>query len=190
MKKLFFVLVYLFLFQTVTYSESVTIPVGTVIPLAYSCEVTSRKVLPDEKIPVYVVRDVLINNRVVFPRGAQGYVTVFDAKKVQTWSLTQWDKGGFIEIDGGAVQDVYGNMRQINYQDYHRGADARKGSMAACFSNGNVNSPYNYTNNQTFNSNSYAFGGTSYSQNASIRKDTRFRGVTANEFELNYADEI
>ena len=46
-------------------TESVSVPKGTVVPIAYAIKVSSRDVKQDEQIPVYVAKDVYVNDKLL-----------------------------------------------------------------------------------------------------------------------------
>ncbi len=182
----YFCLLSLFLFCNLdvnAISDDLSVPKGTVIPLAYSIKVNSRNVKPDDQIPVYVVKDVLVNGRVVFNKGAKGYLTVFDARKVNAWSWTEYKKGGFIEFDGGEVADAKGIMRKIDYNEYLKGADLNPSSSTVYVGNSYINGTnQNVSTVGTAFSNGYSITG----ENVIIPKDTRFRVKTSEDFIINY----
>lgn len=178
----YFCLLSLFLFcnsSVNAISDNLSVPKGTVIPLAYAIKVNSRNVKPDDQIPVYVVKDVLVNRKVVFNKGAKGYLTVFDAKKVNTWSWTDYKKGGFIEFDGGEVADTNGVMRKIDYNEHLKGADLDPSSSNVYVGNSYISgSNKNISTVVTSFSNGYSITG----ENVIIPKDTRFRVKTSEDF--------
>nr|DAI50861.1 MAG TPA: hypothetical protein [Caudoviricetes sp.] len=166
-------------------TESVSVPKGTVVPIAYAIKVSSRDVKQDEQIPVYVAKDVYVNDKLVFQKGAKGYISVFDVYKVQTWSLTDYKKGGFIEFDGGAIADVNGVMRKFDYDEKVKGADLDPNSARVTIGDTSYSglNPWNNVNASSV-ATSYTNGYSIVGKNAEIPKDTRFRVKTSEAFVL------
>lgn len=194
MKKIILALVSLFVIQNFVSAETVTVPAGTVIPFSYNIEVNSKKILPDDQIPITVVRDIYINNNLVFKKGAQGYLVVFDVKKVRTWHPTEYKKGGYIAIEDGMITDITGNMHNISYKEYQKGSDLGPIYTTTNLNHATLNTPYNYrTNNismneqglSTTNSNGLKITG----DNVIIQKGTRAKAVIDNEFKIDLKNE-
>lgn len=146
------------------FSEQLTIPQDTEIPLAFTQKILGKNVNPDDKLPVYVVKDVIINGKIVFAQNSPGYLNVFDVKVSQYWKPGHYDGlGGYINIDGGKIQDVSGVMRDINYKETFKGKDSDSYAVAqGMWMNGNY-----------------------YAHNPIIRQGQRFKANTQYEFKID-----
>lgn len=164
MKKIIFILS-LLLIGCQVYSEQITIPQNTEIPLAFTQKILGKKVNPDDMLPVYVVKDVIVNGKVVFAQNSPGYLNVFDVKVSQYWKPGHYDGlGGYINIDGGKIQDVNGVMRDISYQEIIKGKDS---------------DPYAVAQGMAMNANYYA-------HNPIIRQGQRLKAKTLAEFTIDF----
>lgn len=190
MKKVLLFLLLILMSQNICSAETITVPSGTIIPFSYDIEVSSKKVQPDDQIPITVVRDIIINNKVIFQKGAKGYLTVFDAKKVRTWHPTEYKKGGYIEIEDGMITDINGTMRPISYKDYQKGRDLQPVAITSNFgmanltTNRGLNADYNEQDFGTINPNGWQMGGS----NVIIQKGTRARAVIPQSFKIEIGD--
>lgn len=164
MKKFVILICSIFLIQNVVSAETITVPGNTEIPLAFSEKILGKKVKPDDKLPIYVVKDVIINGKIIFPQNATGYLNVFDVKVSQYWKPGHYDGlGGYLDIDGGAIQDINGNMRNISYKQIIKGKDSDSYAVAQ---------------GMWMNANYYA-------HNPIIRQGQRFKANTLSEFKID-----
>lgn len=188
MKKVLCLLI-LLLTPAICLAETITVPAGTIIPFSYDIEVSSKKVQPDDKIPITVVRDIIINNKIIFQKGSKGYLTVFDAKKVRTWHPTEYKKGGYVEIEDGMITDINGTMRQISYKDYQKGRDLQPVAITSNFgmanltTNRGLSANYNEQNFGSINPNGAITG-----SNVVIEKGTRARAIIPQTFKIEIGD--
>lgn len=193
-------------------AENITVDAGTVVPVEIQTDINSRKLKADDLVPVIVVRDIVINGKVVFAKGAEGYLRVFDCTKVDTWG-SNWRKGASIEFDGAEIKDITGQVRKFNFDESFKGADITVGTSVCGFSNTNtrgtanasVNANANVVNpyGQRYSATGNAYGTANYSENSNtmssaflnghrfigenimIKKGHRFRIQASETFKVN-----
>lgn len=131
-----------------------------------------KKVTPDSQIPFYVAKDVIVDGKVIFAKNAKGYLIVFDAYKVKRCDYFEYCKGGYIEIEDGFVQELNGNMREINYKERYEGNDCQPTSSTTTI----------YVVDTTSNTLTTNGG---IASNVTLPKDQRFRINLKNEFKID-----
>ena len=211
MKKFIFILFISFFIILPLKAEVITVNNGTIVPVEIQIDINSRKLKADDLVPIIVVRDIEVNNKVVFPKGAEGYLRVFDCTKVDTWG-SNWRKGATVEFDGAGLKDATGKLRKFSFNECFKGADITVGTAVSTISNtqtqGTVNAIVNGSTNITnpyrasINAQSNAYGVANYSENANsmtssimnghrfigenimIKKGHRFRIETAETFKI------
>ncbi len=212
MKKIIFSLLLSMLVFTPVNAENITVDAGIVVPVEIQTDINSRKLKADDLVPVIVVRDIAINGKVIFAKGAEGYLRVFDCTKVDTWG-SNWRKGASIEFDGAEIKDVTGQMRKFNFDESFKGADITVGTSISSLSstsahgtanafvnaNANVVNPYgqrysavgnvygtkNYSENTNTMSSTFLNGHRFIGENIMIKKGHRFRIQSSKTFKVN-----
>lgn len=185
MKKFVFSLLLSLLAFVPVNAETITVNVDTVVPVEIQSDINSRKLKADDLVPIVVVRDIVINDKIVFAKGAEGYLRVFDCTKVDTWG-SNWRKGASIEFDGAEIKDVTGHMRKFNFNESFKGADITVGTGISSFSNTNtrgtanafVNTSANITNpyGQRYSGTGNAYGTANYSENTNTMSSAFMNG--------------
>lgn len=166
-------------------AQIITVDTETIVPIEIQTNINSRKLKADDLVPVIVVRDVIIDNKIVFAKGSEGFLRVFECTKVDTWG-SNWRKGAYIEFDGAEVRDVTGKMRKFSFNESFKGADITVGTASSTFTNANTSGTANTVVNATAKIlNSYgqrhsisgnAYGTTNYSESTNIMSSTILNG--------------
>lgn len=187
MKKILFALFCIIVLQISTFAATVTVPAGTIVPFSYDIKVSSQKIQPDEEIPITIVRDVYVGDKLIFKRGAKGYLVVFDARKVKIWNMAEYKKGGLIDIEDGMVADINGTMRNIRYKNYQKGRDLAPAYITNSYNYANIALPNNISN-QNINMNNTGFSSTRQAgfggESVYIPQGTRDKAVIPQDFQI------
>ncbi len=184
MNKLIFSLLSILVFLPVN-AQTLTVDTNIVVPVEIQANIDSRKLKADDLVPVIVVRDVEINDKIVFAKGAEGFLRVFDCTKVDTWG-SNWRKGAYIEFDGAEIKDVTGQMRKFDFNKGFKGDDVTVGTAVSSFSNINTRGTTNAfvntlaevvgPNGQRYSGTSNAHGTANYSENTNITSSSFLNG--------------
>ncbi len=100
--------------------NSILVQKDVPIPFVITEDLDSDNLEKGEQVSIRVLKDVIVDNMVIFKKDTKGYLTVRSAKRDRNLG-----KAGYIKFKAGYVKDVTGTSREISFKKKYTGKNCK-----------------------------------------------------------------
>lgn len=100
--------------------NSILVQKDVPIPFVITEDLDSGNLEKGEQVSIRVLKDVIVDNMVIFKKDTKGYLTVRSAKRDRNLG-----KAGYIKFKAGYVKDVTGTSREISFKKKYTGKNCK-----------------------------------------------------------------
>ena len=100
--------------------NSILVQKDVPIPFVITEDLDSGNLEKGEHVSIRVLKDVIVDNMVIFKKDTKGYLTVRSAKRDRNLG-----KAGYIKFKAGYIPDVTGTSREVTFKQKYTGKNCK-----------------------------------------------------------------